>query len=160
MLNQGTSNSGTLTYTSANAFLNNQMGSASYTAILPLVRQRKTQYWGYLQDEWKVPRNLTVTAGIRYNFFNVFHAINNDDVPFDFATCGGFCPRTDTFSHPRYDDFDPRLGIAWAHGNTVVRAGGGIYHTDGQEDDQNLPISIQWTGTLSATRPFRACLIR
>ena len=64
-----------------------------------------------------------------------------DAVPFDFATCGGYCPRSYSFFHPRYNDFDPRLGIAWSHGDTVVRAGGGIYHTDGQEDDQNLPIS-------------------
>ena len=141
LLNQGTSQSGTLTYTSTTAFLANSMGSASYTAILPLVRQRKTQYFGYVQDEWKATPNLTITAGIRYNFFNALHAIGNDDVPFDFATCGGYCPRTDSFFHPRYDDFDPRLGIAWSHGNTVVRAGAGIYHTDGQEDDQNLPIS-------------------
>jgi hypothetical protein len=140
-LNQGTSQGPTLTYTSAAKFMNNQMGSASYTAVLPLVRQRKTQYWGYVQDEWKVRDNLTITAGIRYNFFNALHAINNDDVPFDFGTCGGYCARTDSFFHPRYNDFDPRLGIAWSHGDTVIRAGGGIYHTDGQEDDQNLPIS-------------------
>lgn len=141
LLNQGTSQSGTLTYTSTAAFLANSMGSASYTALLPLVRQRKVQYFGYAQDEWKVTPNLTLTAGIRYNFFNALHAIHNDDVPFDFATCGGYCPRMDSFFHPRYDDLDPRLGIAWAHGDTVLRAGGGIYHTDGQEDDQNLPIS-------------------
>jgi hypothetical protein len=53
LLNQGTSQNGTLTYTSLNNFLNNNLGSASYTATLPLVRQRKTQYWGYVQDEWK-----------------------------------------------------------------------------------------------------------
>ena len=141
LLNQGTSQSGTLSYTSATNFLNNDMGTASYTAILPLVRQRKTQYWGYVQDEWKVTTNLTVTAGIRYNFFNALHAIGNNDVPFDFGTCGGYCPRTDSFFHPRYNDFDPRFAIAWSHGDTVLRAGGGIYHTDGQEDDQNLPIS-------------------
>ncbi len=141
MLNQGTSQSGTLTYTSIANFQDNDMGSASYTAILPLVRQRKTQYWGYAQDEWKATPNLTITAGIRYNFFNALHAIGDDDLPFDFGTCGGYCPRTDSFFHPRYDDFDPRLGIAWSHGDTVLRAGAGIYHTDGQEDDQNLPIS-------------------
>ena len=141
LLNQGTSQSGTLTYTSATNFLNNDIGTAAYTAILPLVRQRKTQYWGYVQDEWKVTANLTVTAGIRYNFFNALHAVDNDAVPFDFGTCGGYCPRTDSFFHPRYNDFDPRLGIAWSHADTVLRAGAGIYHTDGQEDDQNLPIS-------------------
>ena len=130
-----------MTYTSTAAFLDNNMGSASYTSILPLVRQRKTQYFGYVQDEWKATPSLTITAGIRYNFFNALHAVGNDDIPFDFGTCGGYCPRTDSFFHPRYDDFDPRIGIAWAHGNTVVRVGAGIYHTDGQEDDQNLPIS-------------------
>jgi TonB dependent receptor len=140
-LNQGTSQSGTLTYNSTTAFLDNNMGSASYTAILPLVRQRKTQYFAYVQDEWKATPNLTITAGIRYNFFNALHAIGNDDVPFDFGTCGGYCPRTDAFFHPRYNDVDPRVGIAWAHGDTVLRAGGGIYHSDAQEDDQNLPIS-------------------
>jgi hypothetical protein len=77
----------------------------------------------------------------RGNFFNALHALGADDVPFDFGTCGGYCPRTDAFFHPRHLDFDPRLGIAWAHGDTVLRAGAGIYHTDGQEDDQNLPIS-------------------
>jgi Carboxypeptidase regulatory-like domain len=141
LLNQGTSQSGTLTYTSTTAFLDNNMGSASYTAILPLVRQRKTQYFGFVQDEWRATAHLTITAGVRYNFFNALHAIGNDDVPFDFATCGGYCPSTDSFFHPRSLDFDPRLGIAWAHGDTVLRVGAGIYHTDGQEDDQNLPIS-------------------
>jgi hypothetical protein len=141
LLNQGTSQSGTLTYTSTATFLDNSMGSASYTAILPLVRQRKAQYFGYFQDEWKATPNLTITYGVRYNFFNALHAIGDDDVPFDFATCGGYCPRTDSFFHPRYADIDPRLGIAWAHRDTVLRVGGGIFHTDGQEDDQNLPIS-------------------
>jgi hypothetical protein len=141
LLNQGTSQSGTLTYTSTAAFLDNSMGSATYTAILPLVRQRKTQYFGYFQDEWKATPNLTITYGLRYNFFNALHAIGNDDVPFDFATCGGYCPRADSFFHPRYNDVDPRIGIAWAHRDTVLRLGAGIFHTDGQEDDQNLPIS-------------------
>jgi carboxypeptidase family protein len=140
-LNQGTSNSGTLTYTSVASFLNNQAGQASYTATLQLVRQRKNEFWAYAEDEWKATPNLTINAGVRYNFFNALHALNNQAVPFDFATCGGFCPSTDSYFHPRYDDIDPRMGIAWSHRNTVIRIGAGIYHTDGQADDQNLPIS-------------------
>jgi TonB dependent receptor len=140
-LNQGSSASGTLSYTSTTNFLDNIVNTASYKALLPLVRQRKTEYWLYAEDEWKVTRNLTVNMGVRYNIFNALHAINNDDDPFDFATCGGFCPRTDAFFHPRYDDVDPRIGLAWSHGDTVFRAGAGIYHTDGQLDDQDLPIS-------------------
>jgi hypothetical protein len=140
-LNQGTSNSESLTFTSIASFLSNQLGQASYTAILPLVRQRKNEFWAYVEDEWKVTPNLTVNAGVRYNFFNALHALNHQAVPFDFASCGGFCPNTYSYFNPRYDDIDPRIGIAWSHRKIVMRIGGGIYHTDGQADDQNLPIS-------------------
>jgi hypothetical protein len=37
-----------------------------------------------------------------------------------------------------------RIALAWSPGRspqTVIRAGFGIYHEDGQLDDQNLPIS-------------------
>src|SRR5215472_559780 len=84
-VNQGTSSSGTLTYTSIATFLNNQAGQASYTAILPLVRQRKNEYWLYAEDEWMVTPNLTINAGVRYNIFNALHALHNDAVPFDFT---------------------------------------------------------------------------
>lgn len=140
-LNQGSSAKGTLTYTSTTAFLDNDVNSASYTALLPLVRQRKTEYWVYAEDEWKVTENFTANMGVRYNIFNALHAVNDQAVPFDFGTCDGFCPRSDSYFHPRYDDIDPRVGLAWSRGSTVFRAGGGLYHTDGQLDDQNLPIS-------------------
>ncbi len=140
-LNQGASASGSLTYTSAADFLADQAGTASYTSLLPLVRQRKNMYWFYAEDEWKVTPRLTVNAGVRYNIFNALHAIGNQAVPFDFITCGGFCPNTDSYFHPRFDDIDPRIGIAWSLRGTVLRIGAGIYHTDGQADDQNLPIS-------------------
>lgn len=140
-INQGTSSKGTISYTSQLNFESNLINTASYTALHPLVRQRKTQYLAYIEDEWKVSETFTVNAGVRYNVFNALHAVANQAVPFDFGTCGGFCPNTDSFFHPRYDDIDPRLGIDWSHGGTVLRAGGGIYHTDGQLDDQNLPIS-------------------
>jgi Carboxypeptidase regulatory-like domain/TonB dependent receptor len=140
-LNQGSSDKGTLSYSSTPSFLDNIVNTASYTALLPLVRQRKNEYWVYAEDEWKVTQNFTVNMGVRYNIFNALHAVNNNDDPFDFGTCGGFCPRNYSFFNPRYDDVDPRVGLAWSHGNTVLRAGGGIYHTDGQLDDQDLPIS-------------------
>ena len=146
-MNQGSSQSGTLTYDSPALFAANQLDNATYISELPLKRLRKTQYWGYIQDEYKTTPNLTITLGIRYNFFNVFHEVANRAIPFDFASCGpgGYCPRGSDFSFPRYNDFDPRVGIAWSLGKSVLRAGGGIYHSDGQEDDQNLPISNDYT---------------
>ena len=49
-----------------------------------------------------------------------------------------------SFGQPNYGDIDPRMAFAWSpgkSGHTVIRAGFGIYHEDGQLDDQNLPIS-------------------
>ena len=49
-----------------------------------------------------------------------------------------------SFGQPNYHDIDPRIALAWsprANEQTVIRAGFGIYHEDGQLDDQNLPIS-------------------
>ena len=142
-MNQGSSQSGTITYDSPALFAANQADSATYISELPLKRLRKTQYWGYIQDEYKATPNLTFNLGVRYNFFNVFHEVDDRAVPFDFASCGpgGYCPRGSNFSFPRYNNVDPRVGIAWALGKSVLRVGGGIYHSDGQEDDQNLPIS-------------------
>ncbi len=138
-LNQGNSENGTLTYTSLTNFQNNSLDNASYTAQLPLKRLRKFKVFAYLQDEYKMTPGLTLTAGVRYSFFNVLHELNQRAIPFDLETCGGYCKNTDPFTFPRYNDFDPRLGLAWSRGNTVVRVGAGLYHSDGQEDDQNLP---------------------
>ncbi len=140
-MNQGNSPSGTLSYLSLDALMANTLDGATYTSMLPLKRLRKTQAYGYIQDQFNVTPNLTLTLGLRYSFFNVFHEADNRAIPFDLASCGGYCPRGSAFTFPRYDDFDPRIAVAWARGKTVFRAGGGIYHSDGQEDDQNLPIS-------------------
>ncbi len=143
-LNQGSSQSGSLTYASMALFAANHVDNATYVSTLPLKRSRKAQYWVYIQDEYKVTPNLTLNLSLRYNFFNIFHEVDNRAIPFDFASCGpgGYCPRGSNFGFPRYNDIDPRVSVAWAHGSTVLRAGGGVYHSDGQEDDQNLlPIS-------------------
>jgi hypothetical protein len=141
----GSSSDGTLTFTSRTNFLSNTLDSASVTSTLPLKRLRKTQIFSFLQDEYKVSSELTLNLGVRYSFFNVFHEAQGRAVPFDFATCGGLCQPGAEFSKPRTDDIDPRVAFAWAphaaHGRTVIRSGFGIYHGDGQMEDQNLPAS-------------------
>jgi hypothetical protein len=50
-----------------------------------------------------------------------------------------------SFGSPNTLDIDPRISATWAPmrfaGDTVIRSGFGIYHGDGQLDDQNFPIS-------------------
>ena len=145
-LNQGNTESGTVVFPSTTAFDADQVSTASLNGALPINGLRKTQYYGYIQDEFKWLPNLTVNLGARYSFFNIFHEVQGRANPFDFATCGpqGFCGVGASFGQPNYGDLDPRLAFAWAptkSGRTVIRAGFGIYHEDGQLDDQNLPIS-------------------
>ena len=107
---------------------------------------RRTVY-SYAQDEWKFRPNLTLNLGVRYSFYNIFHEAHGKANPFDFATCGaaGFCGVGASFGNPNTLDVDPRIAVAWSPaalgaGKTVIRSGFGLYHGDGQLDDQNVPI--------------------
>ncbi len=148
-MNQGSTENGTVKYTGSGAlaaFEANQVTTATLTGAQPVNGLRKTQYFGYVQDEFKWRPNFTLNLGVRYSFFNIFHEVQGRSNPFDFATCGpqGFCGVGASFGHPNYGDVDPRIAFAWAprsDSRTVIRAGFGIYHEDGQLDDQNLPNS-------------------
>jgi len=140
-MNNGSSASGTLTYTSLNNFLIDKLDSATYKASMPLKRARKTEVFAYAMDQYRLTPKLTIDMGLHYSFFNVFHEAQGRAIPFDFATCGGWCPAGSLWSYPRRADLEPRVGIAWAPGKTVLRAGGGIYYTDGELDDVNWPES-------------------
>ncbi len=97
---RGRSFTGSLTFNSLADFEVDKLDSASYTALQPLARMRKTSYFGYVQDEFKLRPNLTINAGLRYEFYNDFHETQGRDDPFDFQTCGGFCPASAAFLFP------------------------------------------------------------
>ncbi|MGO9515906.1 MAG: carboxypeptidase regulatory-like domain-containing protein [Candidatus Korobacteraceae bacterium] len=144
-MNQGSSAYGTISYNSLASFAANQSYKASITGEYPVNGLRKTQFYGYVQDEFKWRRNFTLNLGLRYSYFGVFHEVQGRGNPFDFATCGpqGYCGVGASFGPPNYADFDPRIAFAWTPakygGTTVIRAGFGIYHEGGQLDDQNIP---------------------
>jgi len=150
-LDQGNTANGTVTYSSLASFLDNSVSSATYNDSLPVNGLRKTEVYSYAQDEWKFRPNLTLNLGVRYTFYNIFHEVHGKADPFDFATCGpqGFCGVGASFGNPNTLDVDPRISIAWSPsgghsilgaGKTVIRSGFGLYHGDGQLDDQNVPI--------------------
>jgi hypothetical protein len=146
-LNQGNTASGSISFPSLFALENNQVNSASFASELPINGLRKTQVYAFVQDEFRWKPNFNVNAGLRYSFYNRFHEVLNRAIPFDFATCGaqGFCGAGASFGKLNLHDIDPRLAFAWVPrvlgGKTVVRSGFGMYHGDGQLDDQNLPIN-------------------
>jgi TonB dependent receptor len=135
-----------VSFSSAASFLSNSVSSATYAAELPIDGLRKTEFYSYVEDEWKPRPNLTINAGVRYSFYNLFHEVQGRANPFDFETCGpqGFCGVSASFGNTNTLDVDPRISVTWApaarEGKTIIRSGFGIYHGDGQLDDQNFPI--------------------
>jgi len=100
----------------------------------PTLHLHNWAYSGFLQDDWRATKNLTVNFGVRYEFSSVPQEANN--------LLGNFDPNVglvqvghgiSSLYNPDHKNFGPRGGFAWdigGHGKTVLRGGGGlIYET-------------------------------
>jgi hypothetical protein len=103
-----------------------------------------SQQWAlFLQDSWKVTRNLTIDYGVRWDFATQFHEqygrLGQLDLTTPNANAGGHpgatryastcgCP----FYQPSYPyAIGPRIGIAYQiNTKTVLRAGWGVVYTE------------------------------
>ncbi len=88
--------------------------------------------------------NFTANLGLRYEFFGVPYEVNGQAIVLDPLNCpGGYCPRGACFYKPDYNNFSPRVSLAWSpaasKGCTVLRTGYGIVYGDGQLGDLTAP---------------------
>jgi hypothetical protein len=99
---------------------------------------RQIHNWAFglfLQDDWRITRNLTLDFGLRYEYSSVMKEANNQ--------LGNFDPNSPTGLiqagmngvsgpyNPDHKDFGPRLGFAWditGKGDTVVRGGASLVY--------------------------------
>lgn len=134
-----------LTYSSTANFLNNILSQASLVNTLPTTGLRRTEYFAFAEDEFRVTPTFTANLGVRYEYFGVPHDVAGRGIVFDPLNCpNGYCPAGTSFYNADYNNFAPRVGLAWAphaFGNRVViRSGYGIFYGDGQIGDLTAPL--------------------
>jgi hypothetical protein len=160
-LNQGQTADNQLNFASEGDMVNANLSKIQFIAPWCCHRLRRNFFMPYFQDEWKVTPTITVSAGLRWDYYGVAHEATNRTTVFDLNVFHGVCLGTGSFNvapnpgpintppcpanpalyNPNYRNFDPRLSLAWApsalHGKTVFRTGFGIYHGAAQNDDLN-----------------------
>jgi hypothetical protein len=115
--------------------------------------KRDIHNWAYglfVQDDWRVKKNLTINYGLRYEYSTVMKEAHNMLGNFDpNSTTGLIQAGINGVSgpyNPDHKNFAPRLGFAWdvtGKGNTVVRGGVGLVYE-----------TINWEALLAFNNAF------
>jgi outer membrane receptor protein involved in Fe transport len=101
---------------------------------------RQNSFAGFVQDNWRVSRRLTLTLGLRYEYVTPYTETRGDLLNLVYASGPNPPPpQLESVSQavsPDTRNFSPRLGLAWrlpqlpfSKGETVFRAGYGIYYS-------------------------------
>ncbi len=132
--------SGTSGYGLATLLLGAPTGG-SFT-VGPSLAASQRSYNVYLQDDWKVARNLTVNLGLRweyqtpyserYNHLAYFNPAATDPITGLSGVLSFTGPSHRYQSSPNQTDIAPRVGLAYTFlKNTVFRAGYGLFYLPG-----------------------------
>jgi hypothetical protein len=161
-----------------------------YTQAALQLLDSRTRYGGaYAQDTWKVTPDLTLNLGLRWEVSTPWYDTQGkiqtwvpgeQSVVFPGSPAGLVFPGDPgipkTLAPTRYDNFGPRLGLAYSPdfsegalgkifggpGKTSIRAAYGLYYTS--VEDLNLfyevadaPFGLYWTspGAVDFAEPFR-----
>jgi len=129
---------------------------------------RNSEIAAFIQDDWKVKKNLTFNLGVRWDFFtphtekygkatkfvNYYNLASVNCEAFVGSTCvfptgdtnspnGGFTGASSLFPD-RYTNFEPRIGFAWdpkGSGKTSIRGGYAIQY---EESFYNALSNSRW----------------
>jgi hypothetical protein len=89
----------------------------------------------YVQDDWRVTKNLTLNLGVAWNLTTPISEVANRQADFDPATATFLISGqgANKWAGIQFDKdaFEPRIGLAWkpwGGDKTAVRAGYAIYH--------------------------------
>jgi outer membrane receptor protein involved in Fe transport len=91
----------------------------------------------YVQDSYRLTSKLTVNLGLRYDYFGIVTEKHQNFTNVDPTTGIGYAVGGGNLYNPDYNNFAPRVSIAWdplGRGTTVIRAGYGIFYDAFSQD--------------------------
>jgi Carboxypeptidase regulatory-like domain/TonB dependent receptor len=122
----------TLNTTTLEDFFSGAPLKASVLTGNPTTQLHNWAYSLFVQDDFRVSKNVTLNFGLRYEYSTVVSASNNK--------LGNFDPnlgmvqvgkQIGSVYNPDHTNFAPRFGFAWdtnGRGTTVIRGGGGLVY--------------------------------
>ena len=128
------------------------LGALSFVQGTPMLnwgRQRSIYAGGFVQDDWKITKSLTLNLGLRYELFTQPVDARDLGSLFNVQTGQYALPGKNGVSRAIVDgdhnNFGPRAGFAWqVNPNLVLRGGYGLFFG---ERDQNQQVT-QFSGNL------------
>ncbi|MGH9664737.1 MAG: hypothetical protein ACRD9L_09970, partial [Bryobacteraceae bacterium] len=147
--------------------------SGTIHATLPLDRRAK-YFATFVQDDWKVTRNLTLNLGMRWDAHFPRTDVNNRQNSFNtteinpvsntpgVVTFAGLDGLGSQIYDGDWNNFAPRVGLAWKPfglQKTVIRSGFGIFYGVPLEGSNNTSAGFETAGNFSTpdngiTAPF------
>jgi hypothetical protein len=150
---------GAFRFDSLAQFLTNQPArfAGNVSVELPEIGIRETRIGAYVQDDIRLEKNLTLSAGVRYEMLTVpteSHGrtaiLRNlgDKIPVCGVANVGCNGTGSLFANSTLRNFEPRMGFAWnPHGGkTLLRGGFGIFDV--------LPLPYEFSLTFERAIPF------
>jgi hypothetical protein len=135
---------GIFTFADLNAFLTNR--AASFVGLTPEAQfdryWRFTLFGFYAQDDIQLTPQLTLNAGLRYEFSTLPEEKYNRDSALPDLTASQPVVGP-LYQNPTYTNLSPRVGLAWdpfGTGRTAVRGGYGLYFNT--NNHQNLIVTV------------------
>jgi hypothetical protein len=126
-------------------FVGDLSSPSPFTGIGGQRQARQEYYIAYAQDEWKLRQGMTLSYGLRYEYYSPLDEKNNGQVFFDMTNGTLRDPSGTPFATSK-SNFGPRVAFTWSPnvggggffggGRAVIRTGFGIYFGPGQVEDQ------------------------
>jgi hypothetical protein len=111
---------------------------------------RQGVYGGYVEDDIRPRRNLTLNIGLRYEPASVPTEANGKLANLRSLSSATIYTGSPYFENPTKHNFEPRVGLAWdpfGSAKTSVRAGFGMFDA--------LPLTYQFNTAVGNSAPFQ-----